>query len=108
MYQSGHFKADVVLDATFCTTPTIKGIIDNFRNSDNGAIDSSWRVGLARIVDTTGALTAPSTKIISSSEDGTWTMNSLGMAGQNPHTLHGVFKANFSNGNAASAYAEKQ
>ncbi len=44
---SGHFEADVTLNATFGTTPTLNGTIDNFRAvAGEGHVDPAWSIPL--------------------------------------------------------------
>ena len=48
---SGHFTADVELNATFGATPTLGGTIDNFRSADtanqgNGHVNPAWSLTL--------------------------------------------------------------
>ena len=44
--QSGHFSAEVELEAVFADTSELSGAIDNFRDADNNMIDSRWSVDL--------------------------------------------------------------
>ena len=112
-YQSGHFSADVELNAVFGdpSDDQVSGVIDNFRDANDNMIDSSWSVDLEAIetisngVGTGGGVTDTGVR----TSDGVWTSHSIGVdENSRPHTIHGTFNAHFSNGDAAGAYATRK
>ncbi len=109
MYQSGHFNADVVLNAVFAAQPKVSGEIKNFKDSDKNVIDSSWSVILDSTDVTDGVITGETGNTrVGPQTKGKWTMNALANDNERPHTLFGVFNAKFSNGAAAGAYAAQK
>ena len=108
-YQSGHFSADVELEATFgdSADQRLDGTIDNFRDANNNMIDSGWSVELDAATPSDGAVTAG--VITHRSGNGAWTANSIGIdADSRPHTIHGTFNAHLVNGDVAGAYATRK
>ena len=106
--QSGAFTADVTLNATFGTAPTIGGTIDNFRSENAGAVDSDWSVNLLTTGFTGAAVASTAGRTTASGQDGEWQANSYGVSGARPTGIYGGFNAHFSDGHAAGAYATRK
>ena len=94
--QSGHFTADVNLDATFGTDAVIEGSISNFQG---GAVDTNWKVDLeSKAFDGAGVAKG------GGDDGGAWSSTTYGVASQRPVGITGTFNAHFTNGDAAGAY----
>ena len=99
---SGHFTADVEMNATFGDEPKLSGTINNFRG---GAI-SDWTIDL-----TEENLTAEtiSGEIMDGHDDNTeansgWTATAYGEDNMRPTGFYGGFNAHFEDGRAAGLY----
>ena len=99
---SGSFTADVNLTAKFGGAPTIGGTISNFAGS---AVDTDWSVTLDPQTLSTTAETDGVAK--GGGANGTWSAQAYGEANKRPKGVFGGFNANFTNGNAAGAYATR-
>ena len=100
--KSGAFTADVTLNATFGETPTIDGMITNFKGD---AVGSGWLVTL-RSQTLTNTANTGATRTDGQAVDGGWTALPYGGdADARPSGIHGGFNANFRDGMAVGAYA---
>ena len=112
---SGAFTADVTLYATFGSSATISGEINNFKGSAVG----SWTVTLmgtgtnaTAVLDSTAG-TVESGAVAKGSgtnaNTGRWSGSSYGNdSDKAPAGIYGLFNANFSDGAATGAYATKK
>ena len=96
---SGSFTADVELTAKFGGSPTIEGEVLNFSGS---AVDTDWRVTLKPAALST---TSQTDAAEGGGSAGTWSAQAYGEENKRPKGIFGGFNANFTNGNAAGAYA---
>ncbi len=109
---SGHFDADVSLTMTFGGSPTLEGMISNFRG--NG-VDTGWEVKLKSSALSSGVLgTAPTDGTVGGkATSGSWTATAWGGSDTSgsearPTGVHGAFSAGFPNGAAAGVYATRK
>ena len=112
VYKSGHFSADVELNATFGpdAAATLGGTIDNFRDANNMMIDSNWSVKLDK-KESVPAAGAINDGMITNERNGNgaWTATSIAESDAvRPEIIHGTFNAHFSNGDVAGAYATRK
>ena len=106
--ESGNFEADVMLEATFGSTPMLGGTIDNFRaaqGSNPGAVDSSWEVTLMGTTASSSGGTVTAGVAEASGQSGTWSATSYGDTDMRPAGIYGGFNAHFSDGHVAGSYA---
>ena len=110
---SGHFLADVELNATFKASPELAGTINNFRpvlGQSNGHVDSTWSLMLGGVPDGNNEFEGR----FSQGGVGEWSATPYGASGERPDGFYGGFNAVFSdnegiNGAAAGVYsAEKE
>jgi hypothetical protein len=108
---SGHFDADVNLKVTFGGTPSIAGSISNFRGN---AVNTKWEVELHGELSAQGVFSNGETDTVGG-DDGTWSATLYGPVpvgdppvNQRPTGIFGTFNANFSDGQAAGAYATRK
>ena len=93
---SGQFTADVTLNASFGTAPTVRGTINNFVGD---AIDSGWSVTLESA--TLGTSLARG-RAVATGADGAWSAQAYGNdADERPAGIFGGFSAHFTDGDAA-------
>ncbi len=98
---SGRFTADVALNASFGSSPTVTGKITNFQG---GAVNPSWVVNLGQA--TLQGSSAASGVTVTGGRDGAWNAQAYGTdATKRPTGIFGGFSAHFSDGDAAGAYA---
>ncbi len=110
---SGHFEADVRLNATFGASPTLGGTIGNFRSADPAAQGTahvgSWAVDLGTADLGTGTgrvLNAPfSGSGTGNPTSGGWSAYGYGDSGRRPAGFHGGFEADFTDGAAVGQFA---
>ena len=134
---SGHFKADVSLKATFGTSATLEGTIDNFRSanpSEQGTahVSPDWSLSLSppppaegesdirvsiseeSTPDIDGDMETSFMGVVNSgfhqgATDGEWSGVAYGYPGERPEGFYGAFRAEFSDGAAVGVYnAEKE
>ena len=120
--ESGRFTADVALTAIFAGgTSSISGEVSNFVGTDNpDAVDSSWKVTLSSAAVSggtmTGGITSDGTGRDTKGANGTWSATSYGTGSADdqsatavrPTGIYGGFKANFTDGRVAGAYATRK
>ncbi len=117
---SGHFEADVKLDATFGSAATLTGTIDNFRSANpaeqgTAHVSSEWSMGLDS--ETLAQRTNPDIDSDSMTPfagvvngdftaglAGNWSGVGYGEPGERPVGFYGGFRAEFSDGVAAGVY----
>ncbi|MDE0697406.1 MAG: hypothetical protein OXH76_16410 [Boseongicola sp.] len=104
---SGRFTADVTLNASFGTTPTVRGTINNFQGD---ATNSGWSVTLE---SATLAGTQNTGIAVTDGRDGTWSAQAYGTGESGgdpvrPTGIFGGFSVHFSDGDAAGAYATRK
>ena len=105
---SGHFDADVDLTMTFGPSPTLEGMISNFRGD---GVDTSWSVDLDSAALSSGEVAAGVTD--GGGAAGAWTATAWGgdaTSGSEarPTGVYGAFNAGFTNGAAAGVYATRK
>ena len=115
---SGHFEADVTLNATFGTAPELGGTIDNFRPVDgqgDGHVDTGWRLELVPAsIDTNDNSLTYSRKAYITNNGGSWNAEPYGASGERPAGFYGGFDATFPNsegttvGAAAGVYSAEK
>ncbi|MYK31578.1 MAG: hypothetical protein F4051_07600 [Boseongicola sp. SB0670_bin_30] len=99
---SGRFTADVTLNASFGTAPTVRGTVNNFQGD---ATNSAWSVTLE---SATLGTTAAIGNAVSTGRDGRWSATAYGAdATERPTGVFGGFSAHFSDGDAAGAYSTR-
>ena len=103
---SAAFTATVNLRATFGTSPTLAGTVNDFQGD---AIDSSWSVEL-QSTGFNGILTVSEPGVtIASGRNGEWTATAYGSGNEvRPTGIFGGFNAHFTDGHAAGAYATRK
>ncbi len=101
---SGMFKADVTLMATFGTTPLVEGTINNFQGD---AVGSGWSVKLHSVALAVGGTATTTGVATAGGHSGSWSNQAYGAADARPAGIHGGFVAHFANGDAAGAYATR-
>ena len=108
---SGHFTADVTLNATFGASPTLGGTIRNFRSADPAgqgtAHVGSWTVDLADTPPAAGDIPdAPftNTGTVGRPTGGGWSAYAYGEDGARPTGFHGGFEADFADGAAVGQF----
>ena len=111
--KSGHFTADVKLEADFAGTPELQGGITNFQGD---AVGEGWRVELkpGNIDRTNGQVASGADPVTvgyigtgnsRSGTDGRWNFNFVGgSATERPTDVYGGFGAYFPDGKAAGGY----
>ena len=102
--ESGAFEAEVSLHASFGDVPTLGGTISDF---EGNAVDETWTVELEE-TQFADHLRTVGYALASDDPVGTWTATAYGVRGQRPTGIFGHFNANFSDGNAAGAYAVRE
>ncbi len=113
---SGRFTADVTLTAKFAATPMLGGMIDNFQSPDNPDAVGNWTVKLmdAEVDTTPGAengtvLAGPVDTTPANVNRGSWRAQSYGENNvKRPTGIYGDFRAHFTNGDVAGAFATRQ
>ena len=107
---SGHFTADVTLDATFGATPTLGGKVDNFRpvsGQGSAHVNSGWAFDLSTDPDAGDGVWSGT--ISGRSTTGTWRAQAYGGSDASdekarPTGVYGGIEANFPDGAAAGVF----
>jgi len=96
-YASGHFTADVKLEAEFGATPELEGTISNFQG-DGAHVDNDWELEFSDTDDNDGWGGAS----FEGDPTGSWTATSYGgtngATGKRPTGIYGGFRAQFGTG----------
>ncbi|MCY4240309.1 MAG: hypothetical protein OXD36_01035 [Rhodobacter sp.] len=102
-YASGHFTADVELNATFGASPMLGGTIDNFQGGSH--TDGNWELTLTRRAFPAGGF---ATGAVTGANNGSWSAYSYGGANvadgvtaKRPDGIYGDFVAEFGAGGNA-------
>ena len=102
---SGHFDANVRLTAKFGPSPTLEGMVNNFRGN---AIGSGWTVTLGSTALNASGELANDGQATGNAAGGMWEAKSFGEDSMRPEGFFGRFNADFTNGSVIGAYvAEK-
>ncbi|MCY4231322.1 MAG: hypothetical protein OXF26_10725, partial [Alphaproteobacteria bacterium] len=105
---SGRFTADVTLTAQFATAPMLGGTIRNFQSPDNPSAVGNWTVKLTDTAVSSGTLTGGTVDTEPANvTGGSWSATSYGEADKRPTGIYGGFRAHFTDGDVAGAYATR-
>ena len=97
---SGHFTADVELNARFGTTPSLGGTIDNFRSVDpdnqgTDHVNSDWSITLRNWTTSSGDTRGGRGTFAGDAVTGHWSAFGHGAPGRRPDGFYGGFTAAF-------------
>ena len=98
---SGHFEANVMLEATFGASPMLAGTIDRFRavaGQGSGHVNTRWSIRLQPTAITNGEITGGAVTISAPDGDGSWSATAYGDSGERPAGFYGGFTAEFYGG----------
>jgi len=95
--RSGHFTADVKLEATFGNEPKLEGMIGNFQGD---AVNTGWKVEIKEGNLATSGMGELNDEV----DDGRFTYETYGEAKQRPTGIVGTFGKNFSDGAVDGVY----
>ena len=111
---SGHFTANVTLNATFGAAPRIGGTVTGFTSADSTAqgtahVSTDWTIDLAATgfrAGTGDIFNAPFEENAGAGHptDGGWSAYAYGVTGAPPTGVYGGFEANFNDGAAIGQF----